>query len=78
MASATNGFSAAQGNGSESHGDSRPAGTADRHLLDEPRIAVGILEGEERPIARALGVGAGKARLLGERRAVPHVTRVEL
>src|ERR1700733_11181871 len=44
-------------------------------LLDQPRIAVGIGEGEVRPVARALRVGAGKACLDGERRAVPHVAR---
>jgi len=26
------------------------------------RITVGIIEGEERPVARALGIGAGKSR----------------
>ena len=46
-------------------------------LLDQPRIAVGIIEGEERPVARALGVGAGKPCLRGARRAVPHFTRVD-
>ena len=46
-------------------------------LLDEPQIAVGIVEGAERPVAGALGVGAGLARLDGERRAVPHVTHVD-
>src|SRR5258708_4932073 len=46
-------------------------------LLDQPRIAVRIIEGEERPVARALGVGAGKACLQGKRRAVPHLTRVD-
>ena len=40
-------------------------------------IAVGIVEGEERPVAGALGVGAGLARLDGERRAVPDVTHVD-
>ena len=46
-------------------------------LLDDPQIAVGIVEGAERPVAGALGVGAGLARLDGERRAVPHVTHVD-
>src|ERR1700688_2294520 len=46
-------------------------------LLDQPRIAVGVTEGEERPIAGTLGVGAGKPCLRGERRPVPHLTRVD-
>ena len=46
-------------------------------LLDEPQIAVGIVEGAEGPVAGALGVGAGLARLDGERRAVPHVAHVD-
>ncbi len=36
------------------------AGVPRCDLLDQPRITVGIIEGEERPVARALGVGAGK------------------
>src|SRR6267143_1751635 len=48
-----------------------------RDLLDDPQIAVGIVEGAERPVAGALGVGAGLARFDGERRAVPHVTDVD-
>src|SRR5258707_10291939 len=46
-------------------------------LLDQPHIAVGISEGEERPVAIALGVGAGKPSLQGKRCAVPHLTRVD-
>src|SRR5258708_29271811 len=46
-------------------------------LLDQPHIAVGISEGEERPVASALGVGAGKPCLQGKRCAVPHLTRVD-
>src|SRR5882757_4699159 len=46
-------------------------------LLDQPHIAVGISEGEERPVAIALGVGAGKPCLQGKRCAVPHLTRVD-
>ena len=34
----------------------------------------GIVEGEERPVAGALGVGAGLACLGWERRAVPYIT----
>jgi hypothetical protein len=48
-----------------------------RNLLDEPCIAVGIGEGEERPIARVRGIGARKTCLRGEWRAVPHVTRTD-
>src|SRR6267142_1521082 len=29
-------------------------------LLDQPRITVGVIEGEERPVARALGIRSGK------------------
>jgi hypothetical protein len=54
-----------------------PAGEPRRDLLDQPHIAVGIVEGEERPIAGALGIDAGLPGLGGERRAVPHVTRVD-
>ena len=53
------------------------AGEPRRDLLDQPRIAVRIFEGEERPVARALGVGAAEPRLRGERRPVPHPTRVD-
>jgi hypothetical protein len=47
------------------------------YFLDEPGIAIRIIEGEEGPVAGALGVGAGLPRLDGERRAVPHVTDIE-
>jgi len=71
-------ISTAQVNGSECWlQNSDPAGASRRDLLDQPCIAVGILEGEERPVARALGVRAGEPCLLRERRAVPHVTRVD-
>src|ERR1700689_2126603 len=50
------------------------AGAPRRNFLDEPCIAVGIGEGEERSIARALGIRSGNPRLLRERCAVPHVT----
>src|ERR1700730_13252650 len=53
------------------------AGVPRCDLLDQPRITVGIIEGEERPIARAFGVGAGEPCLRGERRAVPHLTDVD-
>src|SRR5258708_35570829 len=46
-------------------------------LLDQPHIAVGISEGEERPVAIALGYGAGKPCLHGRRCALPHLTRVD-
>src|SRR5450432_3248392 len=46
-------------------------------LLDKPQIVVGIVEGAERPVAGALGVGAGLPRLGRERRAVPHITHVD-
>ena len=48
-----------------------------RDLLDDPQIAVGIVEGAERPVAGALRVEAGLARLDGERRTVPDVTHVD-
>src|SRR5713101_4697279 len=53
------------------------AGVPRCDLLDQPRITVGIIEGEERPIAGVLGIGAGKPCLRGKRRAVPHLTRVD-
>ena len=56
---------------------SDPAGGPRRDLLDQPRIAVGIVEGEERPVAGALRVGAGLPCLTGKRGAVPNVTRVD-
>ena len=46
-------------------------------LLDDPQIGVGIVEGAEGPVAGALGVGAGLARLEGERGAVPDVAYVD-
>src|SRR6266581_1001791 len=46
-------------------------------LLDEPQIAVGVIEGAEGSVAGALRVDAGLARLDGERRTVPHVTHVD-
>jgi hypothetical protein len=46
-------------------------------LLEEPQIGVGVAEGAERPVAGALGVGTGLARLDGEGRPVPHVTHVD-
>ena len=53
------------------------AGEPRRNLLDQPGIAVGIVEGKERPVARALGVGAPEPCLRRERRAVPDVTRLD-
>src|SRR5215469_13979030 len=53
------------------------AGEPRGDLLDEPGIAVGIGEGAERPVAGALGVGAGLPCLRRERRAVPDLTRVD-
>jgi hypothetical protein len=47
-----------------------------RDLLDNPRIAVPITEGEERPVAHTLGVGAFDPRLRRERGAMPHVARL--
>src|SRR5712671_1362852 len=49
-------------------GRSLPAWEPRGDLLDEPQIAVGIVEGAERSVAGALGVGTGLARLEGERR----------
>src|SRR5262249_36033552 len=56
---------------------SDPARGPRRDLLDQPDIAVGIVEREKRPVARVLRVGAGLPCLDGERRSVPHVTRVD-
>ncbi|HEX3961579.1 MAG TPA: hypothetical protein VHZ03_33965 [Trebonia sp.] len=46
-------------------------------LLDQPGIAVRIAEGEERPVAGALGVDPGLAGLGRERRAVPDLAGVD-
>src|SRR5438270_1494448 len=54
-----------------------PAGAPCRYLLDDVHIAVGIVEGEKRPVARALGVGTGLACLDRERRAVPDVAHLD-
>jgi hypothetical protein len=53
------------------------AGTPCRDLLDNPGIAVWIVEGEERPVTRALGVRAFNPRLRRERRAMPHVAHLD-
>src|SRR6185312_1084725 len=52
-------------------------GMAGRDLLDQPRVAVGIGQGEERSVAGAFGVGAGLPRLDWERWAVPDVAHVD-
>src|SRR5215470_12120631 len=54
-----------------------PAGEPRGDLLDEPDIAVGIIEGAERPVAGAFGVGAGLPCLQRERRAVPDLAGVD-
>lgn len=46
------------------------AGAPRCDLLDQPRITVGVIEGEERAVARAIGIRSGKPRLLGKRRTV--------
>src|SRR5712664_591794 len=52
------------------------AGVPRCDLLDQPRITVGIIEGKERPVARALGIGAGKPCQGGTtRRATSHSRR---
>jgi hypothetical protein len=56
---------------------SDPAREPRRDLLDQPRVAVGIVEGAERPVTGALRVAAGLPRLDGKRRAVPHITHVD-
>ena len=48
-----------------------------RDFLDQPRVAIGIGEARERPVAGALGVGARLPRLDRERRAVPDVTHLD-
>ena len=53
------------------------AGEPGRDLLGQPRIPIGIGEGEERPVAGALGVGTRLPRLDRERRAVPDVTHLD-
>src|SRR6266481_6339621 len=53
------------------------AGAPRCDLLDQPGIPVGITEGEERAVARALGVRAGKTCLRRKWGAVPHVTRAD-
>src|ERR1700676_4592614 len=53
-----------------SDGGGEPGG----NFLDQPRVAIGITE--ERPVARALGVRAGKTCLRRERCAMPHLTRI--
>src|SRR5450631_2421059 len=53
------------------------AGEPGGNFLDQPRVAIGITEGEERPVARALGVRAGKTCLRRERCAMPHLTRID-
>ena len=42
------------------------AGEPRRDLLDQPGIAIGILEGKERSVAGALGVGAALGTKLPE------------
>ena len=44
----------------------RLAGEPRRDLLDQPGIAIGILEGKERSVAGALGVGAALGTKLPE------------
>ena len=46
-------------------------------LLNQPRVTVWVIEGEERPVARALGVGTGEPCPRGKWHAVPHLTRVD-
>src|ERR1700722_1906125 len=58
-------------------GRSVAAGEPRGHLLDDPQIAVGIVERAERPVAGALRVDAGLACLDRERRTVPDITYVD-
>src|SRR5262249_42943006 len=53
------------------------AGASRGDLLDEPGIAVGIIERAERPVAGVLWVRAGLPCLDRERRAVPDVAGVD-
>ena len=53
------------------------AGQPSRDLLGQPRIVVGIGEGEERPVAGALGVGTRLPCLDRKRRAVPDVAHLD-
>ena len=48
-----------------------------RDLLDQPRVAIGIGEARERPVAGALGVGPRLPRLDRKRRAVPDFAGVD-
>src|SRR5438270_640336 len=51
---------------------SDPAGASRRDLLDQPYVAVRIVERAERSVAGAFRVRARLPRLDGEGRAVPH------
>src|SRR5207302_8450112 len=53
------------------------AGEPSRDFLGQPRIAIGIGDGEERPVAGALGVGTRLPCLDRERRAVADVTHID-
>src|SRR5580700_8925753 len=73
VAPATAGVSYELGDASRSLPARGPRGD----LLYEPEIAIGVVEGAEGPVAGALGVRAGLARLDGERRTEPPVTHVD-
>src|SRR5580700_4244963 len=53
------------------------AGKPRRDLLHYPRITIGIIEGAEGPVARALGVGPAEPRFRGKRRPMPHLSCVD-
>src|SRR5215467_5645854 len=65
------------GGGECRRGGIDPAGQPGGDLLDQPRVAVGVGEGAERPVAGAFGVGAGLPCLGRERRAVPDLAGVD-
>src|SRR5215831_14635850 len=48
-----------------------------RHLLEHPDVAVGIVEGAKRPVARVLRIRAAEPCLRRKRCAVPHLTRLD-
>src|SRR6267154_94082 len=58
-------------------GDSLSVSVRDVCGSSDAAIPVAITEGEERAVARALGVRAGKTRLRRKWGAVPYVTRAD-
>src|SRR5215469_5841126 len=61
----------------DAHAGSDSAGESARDFLDEPGVAVGIVEGAEPPVAGMRRVGPADPCLRRERRPVPDVTYVD-